>query len=151
MTVGLPGTGIGGIFYLVLAVYMPIRESVRTLKGKTTLSRWGFVTLQLLFVLGVVAAMWGELWVLNRLLIWTWGTLNVNGPLLIMEQTFRQTKFMAIASATASFVSLGLVITGMHILRLIVHRNHRRRHLSAPKMTPRFANTETIFLAANNS
>jgi hypothetical protein len=151
MTVGLPGTGIGGIFYLVLAVYMPIRESVRTLKGRNTVRRWGFISLQLLFVAGVVGAMWGELWVLNRLLIWTWGTLNVNGPLLIMEQTFRQTKFMAIASATASFISLGLVITGMHILRLIVHRNHRRRHLSAQKMQPRFANTETIFFAANNS
>ena len=133
MTVGLPGTGIGGIFYLLLAICMPIRESVRTIKRRTNLRRWGFIALQLLFVLGVVAAMWSELWLLNRLLIWTWGTLKIHGPLLIMQQTFRQTKLMALASASASFLSLALVIAGMHILRFFVHRTHRGRHMATPK------------------
>jgi len=138
MTVGLPGTGIGGIFYLLLAVWMPIRESARTLKGRTSLRRWGFITLQLLFVVGVVAAMWSELWLLNQALIWTWGTLKVNGPLIIVEQTFRQTKIMAEASAFASFISLAFVIAGMHIARFFVHRKHKRRRMTAPKSRPAF-------------
>jgi hypothetical protein len=133
MTVGLPGTGIGGIFYLLLAVCMPIRESVRTLKGQTNLRRWSFIALQLLFVLGIAAAKWSELWVLNRSLMWTWETLKVNGPLLMSERTFSQTNFMALASASASFISLTFVITGVHILRFFVHRTRRGQHLATPK------------------
>jgi hypothetical protein len=138
MTVGLPGTGIGGIFYLLLAIWMPIRESARTLKGRTNLRRWGFITLQLLFVLGVVTAMWSELWLLNQMLIWTWGTLKINGPLFITERTFTQTKFMVLASASASFVSLTFVITSVHVLRFFVHQNHRKRQIATQKSRPTF-------------
>ncbi len=34
MTVGLPGTGIGGLFYLFSALFMPIRELWRAALGK---------------------------------------------------------------------------------------------------------------------
>lgn len=33
MTAGLPGTGIGGLFYLLSALFMPIRELWRAAKG----------------------------------------------------------------------------------------------------------------------
>jgi predicted membrane protein len=151
MTVGLPGTGIGGIFYLSLAICMPIREFVRTLKGQTNLKRWGFIALQLLFVFGVVAAMWSELWLLNRLLIWARGTLVVHGLSLTDERIFHQTKFMALASATASFVSLAFVITAVHILRFFVHRAHRGQPLSAPKRPPTILNAKPLFLARKAS
>ena len=133
MTIGLPGTGIGGIFYLLLAVWMPIRESARTLKGKTNLRRWCFITLQLLFVLGVTAAMWSEMWILNQILAWTCETIKINGQLLVAKQAFHQTKVMALTSASASFVSLAFVITSVHILRFFVHRAHRKQHSPAPK------------------
>lgn len=138
MTVGLPGTGIGGVFYMLLAVCMPVMEFGRTLKRRTNLKRWFFVALQLLFVFGFIAAMWGELWLLNKSLVWVWGTLKVNGPLIMVDQTFRQTKIMAIASASASFVSLTFVITGVHVLRFFVHRGRRRGNLTAPKSQPAF-------------
>ncbi len=137
MTVGLPGTGIGGIFYILLAVCMPVKEFCRTLKGRTNLKRWFFVALQMLFVFGVIAAMWSELWLLNKSLVLLWGTLKVNGPMIMVDQTFRQTKVMAIASASASFISLTFVITGVHVLRFFVHRG-RRRNLTAPKSQPAF-------------
>lgn len=138
MTVGLPGTGIGGIFYLLLALCMPVMEFVRTLKGRTNLKRWFFVALQLLFVFGVIAVMWSELWLLNKSLALLWGTLKVNGPLLVVDQAFRQTKIMAMASASASFVSLTFVITGVHVLRFFVHRDRRIRNLTATKGQPAF-------------
>lgn len=151
MTVGLPGTGIGGIFYILLAVFMPIRESLRTLKGRTNFRRWCFIVIQLFFVTGVVAAMWGELWLLNKLLILTWGTLKVNGPLLMTGNAFHDTKLIALASAYMSFVSLTFVIAGMHVLRFFVHRTHRKRHATAPKRHTTFQILESPTLTPNVS
>ena len=34
MTAGLPGVGIGGIFYLASAIMMPVRSLVATLSGR---------------------------------------------------------------------------------------------------------------------
>jgi hypothetical protein len=127
MTVGLPGTGIGGIFYLLLAVCMPVREFIRTLKGKTNLKRWGFIMLQLLFVIGVISALWGEVWLLNGLLLWLWGTIKISGPVLMASQSFNDTKMLAFTSAYLSFISLAFVITGTHVLRFFVHRSRPTR------------------------
>lgn len=138
MTVGLPGTGIGSIFYMLLAVCMPVMEFGRTLKGRTNLKRWFFVVLQVLFVIVIITALWSEVWLLNKSLAWLWGTLKVNGPLLVAEQSFRQTKVVAMASASASFISLAFVITGVHVLRFFVHRGRRREKLTAPKSQPAF-------------
>jgi hypothetical protein len=123
MTVGLPGTGIGGIFYLLLAVCMPAKEFIRTLKGKTNLKRWGFIMLQLLFVCGVISAMWGEVWLLNGILLWMWGTLKISGPVLMASQSFNETKILAFTSAYLSFFSLAFVITAMHVVRFFVRRS----------------------------
>lgn len=138
MTVGLPGTGIGGIFYLLLAVCMPAREFIRTLKGNTNLKRWGFITLQLLFVAGVISAMWGEVWLLNGLLLWLWGTFHISGPLLMASQSFNETKILAFTSAYLSFISLAFVITMMHVLRFFVHRSRQNKTVIKPEKRQKY-------------
>jgi hypothetical protein len=127
MTAGLPGTGIGGLFYLLLAVYMPVCEFFRTLQRRTSLKRWGVITLQLFFVGGILTAMWGEVWLLNQALLWLKETLHIDlfsisGPL-----TFQQTKTMAFASAFASFISLTFVLSIVTVLRFFVSRPHNAK------------------------
>jgi hypothetical protein len=56
----------------------------------------------------------------------------------MVDPTFKQAKVMAMASASASFVSLTFVITGVHVLRFFVHRGRRREKLTAPKSQPAF-------------
>lgn len=58
MTAGLPGTGIGGIFYLLGVVCMPIRETHRLLRGKSSLKRWILITKQWGLSLGIMAGFW---------------------------------------------------------------------------------------------
>jgi len=58
MTVGLPGTGIGGVFYLLSALFMPFTEILVTLRGKTSLARWLKVLRQLTIAASILAAMW---------------------------------------------------------------------------------------------
>ena len=58
MTVGLPGTGIGGVFYLLSALIMPIIEIVMTIRGKSSLARWMFVLRQLAMGVTILGGMW---------------------------------------------------------------------------------------------
>jgi hypothetical protein len=122
MTAGLPGTGIGGIFYLLLAVYMPVCEFFKTMQGKTTFKRWEGVTLQLLFVAGILTTMWSEVWLLNQGLLWLRQNYHMNLLPIDGKFSFAQTGSMAYASVMASFISLTFVLAVVCILRLFVSR-----------------------------
>jgi hypothetical protein len=125
MIAGLPGTGIGGIFYLLLAVFMPVREFSRMMRNRTTLRRWCFIALQLGFVFGIISLMWAEVWGLNYIVMRLCHIFNPNhiaiAGILGERLTFHQAKIMAYASASGSFISLGFV----HILRLLVSRSKK--------------------------
>ncbi len=58
MVAGLPGTGIGGIFYLLGVLCMPIRETQRLLRGKSSRKRWALIVRQWGLSLGIVAGFW---------------------------------------------------------------------------------------------
>ena len=70
MMAGLPGTGLGGMFYVGLTLAMPFRELYRAVRGKSNAKRWSFIGVQLGFVAAIVAGMWGEAWALGRLIEW---------------------------------------------------------------------------------
>lgn len=75
MNVGLPGTGIGGIFYLVLALWMPFkllfsRQGLRSASAVATALRSS------LLVAAIVAAVWIEV----RGLSWLFSLLNSYAP-----------------------------------------------------------------------
>ena len=53
---GLPGTGLGGMFYLVLAFWMPFAELPRTLRGRSSKARWRQVAQQFALACGIVAS-----------------------------------------------------------------------------------------------
>ena len=126
MTAGLPGTGIGGLFYLLLAVYMPVREFFRLMQKRRNLGRWGFIALQLCFVFAILGAIWGEAWLLSRSFIWLQQAFGFNdlslggrsGGQLAMERV----KILTFASASGGLISLAFVFVIVHILRLFVRR-----------------------------
>lgn len=60
MVVGLPISGIGGLFYLLMALWMPVREFALLLQGRSSLARWGFIGRQLALFSGVVVGIWGQ-------------------------------------------------------------------------------------------
>jgi len=68
MTVGIPGVGFGGIFYLIGALFMPIREAVKTLRGESNFERWVVVATQWSLAAGILTALWGTGWVLGHAL-----------------------------------------------------------------------------------
>jgi len=56
---GLPGTGLGGLFYLVLAFWMPVAELPRTLRGRSSRARWRQIGAQFALAAGIVGAVVG--------------------------------------------------------------------------------------------
>jgi len=68
MNPGLPGTGIGGLFYILSALWMPICEARRRWQGDAT-GRGALVARQFAIAVGVVAAMSGVFWLLDTVLI----------------------------------------------------------------------------------
>lgn len=67
MNVGLPGTGLGGLFYLLTALLMPIVELIRTIRsGKASRMRWRTAVSQAAMAVGIIAGLWGTAWCANR-------------------------------------------------------------------------------------
>jgi len=64
MNPGLPGTGIGGLFYILVALWMPACEALRRWQGDAT-RRGALVARQFAIAVGVVAAMSGVFWGLD--------------------------------------------------------------------------------------
>jgi hypothetical protein len=58
MFAGLPGTGIGGIYYLLIALWMPIREISQRIRKKGYPSRLRFITRHVGLTLSTILAMW---------------------------------------------------------------------------------------------
>jgi hypothetical protein len=64
---GLPGTGLGGLFYVVLALGMPVAELVATVRGRSSRRRWRFVLGQFGLGCAIVAAVVATVLVLRAL------------------------------------------------------------------------------------
>jgi len=126
MVAGLPGTGIGGIFYFLLAAYMPVREFFRSLNKRVELRRWCFIGLQLAFVAVILAAMWAEVWTLNECFL-RLGVNEINGGIQKGHLSVERAKLLAFTSATGSLLSLSFVYLIVHILRLLVRKRQRVR------------------------
>ncbi len=129
MIVGLPGTGIGGLFYLGMALLMPLREIAVTLKGRSSVARWRFIGLNLVLVAGILACLWAFMWGVKALLGWI--GLDQPGGLLTASRSgaelARDTTTFFAAAAWASALSLGALIVLVHALRLTVARHARVR------------------------
>ncbi|HKG94375.1 MAG TPA: hypothetical protein VKA84_20855 [Gemmatimonadaceae bacterium] len=63
MTAGLPGAGIGGLFYLLSALLMPVRSLHRALTGGEP--RWRLALRQAALAAGVLGGIWATGWLLG--------------------------------------------------------------------------------------
>jgi tetratricopeptide (TPR) repeat protein len=72
MTAGIPGAGIGGMFYMLSAVGMPIHAAFRVARAKLSGSReqpridWGAILRQFAIAAGILVALWLTGWAIAR-------------------------------------------------------------------------------------
>jgi hypothetical protein len=65
LTAGIPGIGLGGLFFVISALLMVILELYRTVRGRSSLARWRFVGHQAAIAAGIVLATAAALWLLE--------------------------------------------------------------------------------------
>lgn len=128
MNAGLPGTGIGGIFYLLSALLMPLFEVVNTLRGKSNWARWALLLKQLAMAAGIIAGMWA-LGLLLGLLLETRPEYEIAKIINshIMGQLDRVTEQLGLAAKINVFhiaplimstVTLAIIVTTTNVLRI---------------------------------
>lgn len=131
MSVGLPGSGIGGIFYLVSALYMPFDRAFRAIKGEgegvvaqqRRQLRVRLVTRQTLLALGIVAALFVTGVALDHLIV----ALQTHAPSADglaggARNAASVPRFFREASFALTFGTLALVLFSVQVMRLVFRR-----------------------------
>jgi tetratricopeptide (TPR) repeat protein len=138
MTVGLPGAGIGGLFYLLSALAMPFRaagESLLIASGRRSPTarskpRWSLVWKQFAMASGIIAALWVTGWILAAFLV---SHPTALGQAQTTEIGRRLPNVLRAAAVLVSLATLGAVLLSVQIARLVVSATARReRRESAP-------------------
>lgn len=117
MTVGIPGAGIGGLFYLASALWMPVQESWNVVRGKSTQVRRALVARQFLLACGILLAMGGTAWLIETgLSMMAWWKDTQDLP-----------KILTYSALWVGVGTLSMVYLSTHIVRLVTARGDDRK------------------------
>jgi hypothetical protein len=111
MTAGLPGTGIGGLFYLISALLMPFREAFDVLIGRSDRARRQMALQQSGIALTIVAAVW-----VTGLIL---GLLHV-GTKLVHHANVAGLQVMYITPVVVAFATLSGVLLSVEMARILL-------------------------------
>jgi len=131
MIAGLPGVGIGGLFYLLCALLMPFVELGRTVTGRSSLAAWRRVGGQFVMALAMVAAITGVIWGLQTLFAPTevvpvaGGGAGGGGA---ATEVVRVTPHLPVALVLLSYLLLGVVLLTATLLAFVVRTRRGTPH-----------------------
>jgi hypothetical protein len=118
MNAGLPGTGLGGLLYLLLVALMPIRESLMLLRGKSSWLRWNIVGRMCVMGGAIIAALFAEWWFLGRTFDYITSHTEVTSRL--HHSSLIGARTVVPSMAYAPFIALGALIIAMPALHAII-------------------------------
>ncbi|MHC4789503.1 MAG: hypothetical protein ACYS8K_09925 [Planctomycetota bacterium] len=125
MPAGLPGTGIGGTFYLVMVALMPARELWATLRRRSNLRRWRCVVRSFALGLGICGGLYVEWRIFRVAFLWM---AAHSSPGSLMHRA-GQIGTMAVAPmlALTPLLILVSIVFGLGLLRLAFPLRPRAR------------------------
>ena len=130
MFAGLPGIGVGTLFYVLMAFWMPLRELPRLVQGKSSLSAWAMILRQLFHAAGIIVTVM----IAERVLI---ALLDRDHPralgpaqLIYGELTVHASGSLFAAPITASLLLLAGVLLSVEILRVVIDKRDTEESLT---------------------
>jgi hypothetical protein len=135
MFAGLPGIGVGTLFYVLTALWMPFPECVRLVQGRSSAARWRLIVMQLCFAIGIVAS----IALAERVLLAIMGTKappSLN-PARLVHEGFSALSPETILAApmTASILLLSAVLLSVELARVVYRLAKQRSTLSSSAPT----------------
>jgi hypothetical protein len=121
MSAGLPAFGLGGMFYLLLIVWMVLRELARKCTGDNSCpSRWAFIGKMLDIGIVMVVAGLGETLIIR-------GALDLGVAFMPALGKFVYTSSVSFAlfMVAIPFIILMLLILGLDFIRLLMNRRRK--------------------------
>jgi len=121
MSAGLPALGLGGMFYMLLIVWMVLCEVVRKPTGDASHpSRWPFIGKMVVIGLLMVVAAFAEALLIR-------GALDLGVAFVPGLGKFVHTTSVSFAlfMLAIPFILLLLLIAGVHFLRLLMNRRQK--------------------------
>ena len=115
MTAGLPGVGIGGIFYLASAIMMPMRSLYAVLTGRAHEARWRVALLQA----GIAAGILGALWLTGLALGWIITTIFPHAAVAISGPGAAPAHVRNVVRTSALLLSLGTLAAVLMFVQLL--------------------------------
>jgi hypothetical protein len=119
MTVGLPGAGIGGLFYLASALLMPVRELWGFARDPRAPRRWGVALRQASLAAGILAALWATGWLLGLVVPETVEVAAAGSSGAGLEVRRNAVK---VSTVLFSLGTLALVLALVQVARVVVRR-----------------------------
>ena len=115
----MPGTGLGGLLYILLVALMPFRELWMVLTGRSTWTRWKAIGLMVAMGGAIGLCLAGEWWVLAH----GFGWINHHTA---VDSVVHDSSVVGAVAVTPSlaflpFAILGALIVALHALRLVAH------------------------------
>ncbi|MBX3379336.1 MAG: hypothetical protein KF805_04525 [Phycisphaeraceae bacterium] len=117
MFAGLPATGIGGIFYMVLVFFMPLKELWRAMKGESSMERWAFIASRW----GLFAIVIAMMWLQGAIMKWAMGAdMSKFMAAGASAATGHRTTSLAGATLYLALISLVGVMALVYIVRAVI-------------------------------
>ena len=120
MSVGLPGAGIGGLFYLVATLTLPFRHAWRLLRGQPTDVAARDIVRAVLIARGILAGIWVAGWVLGIVMVHV--PAASGGGWRAPNQPGVARNAVRFAMLLAGFATLTVVLGAVEIARLVTRR-----------------------------
>jgi hypothetical protein len=126
MTVGLPGVGIGGIFYLASALLMPVRSLVAVLTGRAEEARWPVALRQAALAISILCALTATGWALGSVIgIFFPEVVRVGG----VAAPGHVRSVVRMSALVLSFGTLSAVLALVQLLRVALPAKPTERNL----------------------
>ena len=119
MFAGLPGIGVGTLFYVLSAFWMPFRELPLLLRGQSSVKRWRLIARQLVFALSIIVCVAAA----DVVLGWMLGTRargSFSPTRILNDQMSAQAPQSILAApVAAALLMLGAVLLCVELARLV--------------------------------
>lgn len=145
MTAGLPGSGIGGLFYVLSALFIPVRELWRALRTRSMPERPVLALQQTGLAVGIIIVLWWTGWVIDALLI---QPAFAEGIVHSARMNARVPSVFRVSALAISLGTLASVVAGTRLLAAVVERAEPRRDAARKRTAERQRRVASIVLAA---